>query len=165
MSRRAFLDDGDDQGDFLPPARQPHPLACRAHGCYMPGSASVEGSNLLCIAHRRAPTSQWDGITFQLRKHEWLAKLPERISAFATDALWVSFATDFWRRQGDEHMLPGASERTRRGLYEQRLRDELLYRVGLTQVRPKPREIQPWGPRTMSTPGFARAHLAAGDDQ
>ena len=157
MSRRAFHDDDDDQGSMLPPEPDRHPLACRANGCPQLGTSSVEGGNLLCNAHSRTKPADWNALTFQLRKLDWLGRLIVRVNRCGTDAQWQALATDFWRRQGDEHMVPTGSEIGRRGLYEQRLRDELLYRAGVIAVRPQPRVIEQWAPRGAIPSNFTGA--------
>lgn len=117
---------------------------CHAEHCPCRATVNLSGGRWTCGAHAFAKVETWPLITERLREHAWLIgfiddvqRIEQERNSKALD--WRAYATKFWTGI-DEHCLPDPKEDCIP--YQNRMRGELLYRIGQTK-RPAPRLPQP----------------------
>lgn len=123
---------------------------CEAYGCPCRGSVAVGGSRFTCHAHAFAEAGMWQDITAGLNRHRWLIEFIDEVrDMHARFKDWRAFATRFWTGQ-DDLCIPDALEDFIP--YQNRMRGELLWRVGALPKRPAPR---------LPKPAVASGHFAS----
>lgn len=128
-----------------PPADddRPDPGACLAHGCPLRGSVDPGSSGrFMCAAHAWMPADKWQGITYALHQHRWMADHMRTLRADDMHTRWRAAADAFWR-DAEPDMVPDPREN--RDLYLYRLHLDLLYRVGGRLFKPGPMTPQGYG--------------------
>jgi hypothetical protein len=118
---------------------------CYANGCPCRASMSVEGGRWVCVAHAFAVPDRWPALTEKLREFSWLLEFIDELKVMERRLEdWRGFAMQFWANS-DTVCQPDPKENFTP--YENRMRGELLYRVGQMK-RPTvrlPKPVKPGG--------------------
>ena len=109
---------------------------CAAHGCSCRATVKISGG-WTCFAHAHAEPEDWGQITMMLREHSWLGEFIDEIKRMDQKSQdWRGFAMQFWENT-DTFCQPDPRENA--VPYENRMRSELLFRIGQISKRPQPR--------------------------
>ncbi len=131
-----------------------NPAQCVAFGCRCRATTSVEGGKWACGAHAHVPSDRWDGVSHKVSDHKLLIEFIDEMRDMERARQdWRGFAQQFWANS-DEYCMP--VERENAVPYQNRMRGELLHRVGLIAKRPAPRL-----PQVVKTRGFRFEGLVA----
>jgi hypothetical protein len=112
---------------------------CAAYGCPCRASITLGGDQWLCAAHSLVVSDQWQRVTSKLRDNDWLIGFIGEIQKMDRNQdNWREFATQFWVNS-DTFCTPVDGEAAT--LYQNRMRGELMFRVGAVVKRPVPKPV------------------------
>jgi hypothetical protein len=119
---------------------------CKAYGCKLRATVSTDGHGFCCGVHAFAVSDQWPDITRRLSENDWLVGLIDEVQRMDQRCQdWRGFANQFWENSDtacQPHPLENAIP------YQNRMRGELLHRVGQLARRPQvrlPKNVQAAG--------------------
>jgi hypothetical protein len=113
---------------------------CPAYGCRLRATVSVGGQGFCCPVHAFAAPDEWPTLTRRLNDHEWLTTFIDDLQLMDQKSQdWRGFAMRFWEK-ADLTCQPQPSERA--VPYQNRMRGELLHRVGQLSKKPQAKEVK-----------------------
>ncbi len=127
---------------------EPHRIMCIATGCPMRGSMSSTGgeNSFMCAPHFQGQPDEWPRITEALRESLTIRMAIDEILKI-DEISWRSSVGGFPPKSqmmerffDDVSLKPQGEEFTRKSWYEYRLRNELMFRAGLSR-KPKVRIV------------------------
>lgn len=118
-------------------------IKCPAYGCGLRATVRVEGGSWCCVSHAFSEREDWQEITRKLHSNDWLTAFIDDMQKMARrNEDWRGFARKFW--DGADFCKPADGEGD--VPYQNRMRCELAFRVGLVSRRPEPRIAQQVAP-------------------
>lgn len=119
------------------PQPEKDPTQCAAYGCRCRATVLTSGKDWACFAHAFAEVEDWQEITKRLHQHDWLLGLINDLRKMdRVHQDWRAYAMQFWLTE-DRFCQPQAFENALP--YQNRMLQELLYRIGQSPKRPQPR--------------------------
>lgn len=119
---------------------------CPAYGCKLRASVLTEGHGFCCSVHAFAQMDEWQDLTRRLSENEWLSSFIDEMQKMDQKCLnWRGFAMQFWENS-DKSCQPDPIENAIP--YQNRMRGELLHRVGQLSKKPHvrlARHVRPSG--------------------
>lgn len=107
---------------------------CPAYGCKSRASVRTEGRGFCCSVHAFAEQDVWQDLTRRLSENDWLLGFIDEMQKMDRESKnWRGFALRFWENS-DKTCQPDPHENAIP--YQNRMRAELLYRVGQLSTKP-----------------------------